>query len=399
MISQGYEGAVRPATSDTDPNVVLVIPGSSLNSNAENASLASRTCSRSRGAVQPARRTRAGWRCATVFVATLRMLSFKGLNTTVLAGSLLLSSLGSTQAQTCPLRPISLVVGQGAGGTSDIFARLFADALSHKLGKVIVENTPGAGGTIAAARVARAAPDGYTLLFGSSGLNAIAYSLYKDLAYTPDDFAPVAHVANTTVVIAVRKNLGINTLEEFVRLAKSKPDQITMGHTGNGQTTHLVCVLLEQTTGVKLRMVPYRSGGESVNALLGGIIDGTCNGAPDLGPSIVSGSAVGLAVASADRIDMIPDTPSATELKLPGLVAPVWLTVFAPKGTPTDIVTRLNAALREAMADPNLAKRMSAVGSSVPREAERSVEAAEKLVSDDIKRWAKVMQEAGVAKH
>ncbi|MDB5592988.1 tripartite tricarboxylate transporter substrate binding protein [Enterovirga sp.] len=302
------------------------------------------------------------------------------------------------RAQTYPERPVSLVVGQAAGGTSDIFARFFAEALSHKFGRIIVENTPGAGGTIAATRVARAAPDGYTFLFGSSGINAIAYSLYKDLAYKPDDFVPVAHVADTTIVIAVKKELGVKTMAEFIALAKAKPDELTMGHTGNGQTTHLVCVLLQQTAGIKLRMVPFRGGGESVNALLAGVTDGACNGTPDLAQNVLSGSVVGLGVGSAERIELIPDTPSAIDLGLPGMVAPVWLTIFAPKGTPKAIVDKLNAALQEAMNDPSLAKRLASVGSSLAPKSGRTVEAAEKLVASDIRRWAEVMQKAGVGK-
>lgn len=197
---------------------------------------------------------------------------------------------------------------------------------------MIVENVTGAGGTIAAARVARSQPDGYTLLLGSSGINAIAYSQYRNLPYKPEDFVPIAHIVDTWIVIATRKSFGAKNLQEFIAMAKARPDEITMGHTGKGQTTHLGCVLLEQVADVKLRMVAFRGGGDALNALLGGNIDGVCSGATGIGPSIQEKDAIGLVVAADDRIKMLPDVPSAKEAKLPGLSAPVWITVFAPAG-------------------------------------------------------------------
>jgi tripartite-type tricarboxylate transporter receptor subunit TctC len=314
----------------------------------------------------------------------------------VVVGSLCASS--GAHAQAYPNRPVTLVVGQAAGGTSDIFARLFAQALTSKFGTVVVENVSGAGGTIAATRVARANPDGHTVLLGSSGINAIAYSQYNELSYKPEDFVPVAHIVNTWIVVAARKSLGVKTMDEFIALAKARPNEITMGHTGKGQTTHLVCLLLEQAAGIKLRMVPYRGGGEALNAVLGGSIDGVCSGVPGIGSNIVANEVVGLAVGGAERIDMIADTPSATDIKLPGLAAPVWIAVFAPKGTSPEIVKKLNAALSEAMADPTLVEALRRTGSSVPPEGQRGVEALDQLVSNEIKRWAAVLERAGATK-
>jgi tripartite-type tricarboxylate transporter receptor subunit TctC len=268
--------------------------------------------------------------------------------------------------------------------------------MSQTLGQqIVVENVGGGGGSLGAARVAKAAPDGYTLVMGNLGSHAASVGLYKNLPYDPRDFEPVMLVATTPMVLVVRKNMQVSTLKDFTAYAKANPHKVTFGSAGTGSISHLTYLLYTHLTKTEIQHVPYRGLSQSVNDLLSGQIDMMFDQVVSATPHIVSGGVKPIAVAAPSRAAGIPNVPTSIEAGLPELQTIAWTALFAPKGTPKPIVERVNAALDKAMRDETIAKRLADLGADLPASTERTPDALGKLVRSEIDKWVPLIHAAG----
>jgi tripartite-type tricarboxylate transporter receptor subunit TctC len=315
-----------------------------------------------------------------------------------LAAVLGIAATGAQAQGTYPTRPITLVVPFAAGGTTDVVARLMADHMSRTLGQqLVVENAAGAGGTVGSGRVSKAEPDGYTLLMGNLGTHAASVGLYAKLAYDPrTDFVPIMNSASTPMLVVAKKDLPVKDFKEFVVYLKTNAPKMNYGSGGVGSTSHLTCLFLESLLGVKPQHVPFRGSGPALNALLGGQVDYVCDQTVAIVPTVQAKEAKGLVVAVQNRIAVTPDVPTSAEQGLPQFQATGWNALFAPKGTPKEIVTKLNAAARAALKDENTRKRLLDLGAELPDETAQTPEALAKLVSSEIDKWVPVIKGAGV---
>jgi tripartite-type tricarboxylate transporter receptor subunit TctC len=314
---------------------------------------------------------------------------------------LLLAAGASVSAQAqdrYPRRPITIVVPFAAGGPTDILARLIGQSIGPMLGQqVVVEDVTGAGGTIAATRVARAEPDGYTLVMGNLGTHAASLGIYRSLAYDPrTDFEPIILVASTPMVLVTRKTLPVHTLEETIAYAKAHKGKTTMGSAGIGSISHLTLLLFNHLTSTDVVHVPYRGLSEATNDLLGGQIDLLFDQVVTATPHIVNGNENPIVVTIPQRAPSIPDVPSANEAGLPSLQTVAWTALFAPKNTPAAVVAKINGAVQKAMTDPLIAKRLTEIGADVPPPEQRSPEALRHLVSAEFDKWVPLIKEAGI---
>jgi len=303
----------------------------------------------------------------------------------------------AADAQTYPNRPIRLLHGFSPGGAADALARIVSDGLSKRLGQpVIVEAKPGAGGNIAAAAIANAAPDGYTLGL-VTGAHAISGTLYKKLAYDPtNSFEMVSTLVYYALVIAVRADSPAKTLPDLIAMAKQKPNELSFGSVGFGSTHHLAGELLTATAGIKMVHVPYRGDAPSVTSLLGGDVPVIVGTTVLLAGQIESGAIRGLAVTSPTRTPLLPNVPSAEEAGLKGYDVRTWAGLLLPKGTPADIVQKLNAETASMLADPAVKKALeTATGGDVRGSSPEEMRA---LIRSEIAKWAKVIDEAKIAR-
>ncbi|MCK1515503.1 tripartite tricarboxylate transporter substrate binding protein [Bradyrhizobium sp. 190] len=302
-----------------------------------------------------------------------------------------------TSAQTYPSRPIRVLHGFSAGGAADALARIVSDGLSKRLGQpVVVEAKPGAGGNIAAATVANAAPDGYTLGL-VTGAHAISGALYKTLAYNPtDSFEMVSTLVYYALVIAVRADYPAKNLPDLIAMAKQKPNELSFGSVGFGSTHHLAGELLNTTAGIKMVHIPYRGDAPSVTSLLGGDVPVIVGTTVLLAGQIESGAIRGLAVTSPARTPLLPNVPSADEAGLKGYDVRTWAGLVVPKGTPADIVKRLNTEVASMLADPAVKKALeTATGGEVRGSTPEDMRL---LVRSEITKWSKVIDEAKIAR-
>jgi tripartite-type tricarboxylate transporter receptor subunit TctC len=298
-----------------------------------------------------------------------------------------------------PTRAMTMVVPFAAGGPTDILGRILAQFISPLLGQqVIVEDTTGAGGTIGATRVARAAPDGYTMVMGNLGTHAASLGIYKSLPYDPrTDFEPVILVASTPMVLVIRKTLPAHTLSEVIAWAKANKGKATMGSAGIGSISHLTLLLFNHLTGADPTHVPYRGLSEATNDLLGGQIDTLFDQVVTATPHILNGSENAIVVTIPTRAASIPNVPSSTEAGLPDLQTVAWTALFMPKGTPKFIIQRINDAVQKAMQDPVTAKRFADLGADLPPPDQRSPPALGRLVNAEVDKWVPLIKAAGVA--
>ena len=302
----------------------------------------------------------------------------------------------TAHTQTYPSRPIVMVVPYAAGGTFDIIGRIMAGRMSEILGQqLIVENTAGAGGIIGVTRVANAAADGYTILFGSTGTHAYNQSIYKKPRYDAvNDFTPVALFSEQPMVLETRKDFPASNIPEFSAELKRNPTLHKYGSAGAGSTTHLGCALLNAKIGVSITHVPYRGSAPASTDLIGGHIDYLCGNLGAAAPLIMGKQVKAIAVLSRERSPLMPDLASAHEQGLTGLDVTSWTAFFVPKGTPREIVVKLNEATNATMDTPTIKQRMLDIGvTSVPLER-RSPEYLAKFVSEEIARWAIPIKEA-----
>jgi tripartite-type tricarboxylate transporter receptor subunit TctC len=299
--------------------------------------------------------------------------------------------IANAWSQQFPTRPIKLVVGFAPGGSTDILARIVAKEMSTQLGQqVIVENKPGASAAIATDIVAKAAPDGYTLCFCTLGAMVILPMIEK-LAYKPDkDLVPVTHVANQPFVVVVRSSLGANSLKDFIALAKASPGKITFGSPGTATPSHLTGELLAVATGTKLTHVPYKGDAPAIQDLLGGSIDAMMLSAIGVKPLVDSGKVKALAVSSLTRLNAMPDLPTIAESGYPGFQTNNLQAIFAPAGTPPDIISKLNAAAVAALKTPDAVEKIAGQGLIIVADTPASLA---KTMQEETVRWGNVVKQ------
>ncbi|MCX7931374.1 MAG: tripartite tricarboxylate transporter substrate binding protein, partial [Rhodovarius sp.] len=274
-------------------------------------------------------------------------------------------------AQEFPNRTITMIVVFAPGGATDVLARIMADHMSRTLGqRVVVENVSGAGGTIGGARGAQAAPDGYTLTVGSLGSHSAAISIYRQPGYDPRELQPIGLIAGTPLYFVVRNGHPARSMQEFLAMARENPGRISNAHAGIGSTNHLACSLFSYVTGVRMNEIPYRGEGPAVNDVVAGQVDSACVLAPAAVPQIQAGTMRGLLIAASERSPSTPEVPSAPEAGVPDFLFQGWNAVFAPRGTPQAVVERLDQAMRAAINDPAVQRRIRELG-AIPAPPDR----------------------------
>jgi len=297
-------------------------------------------------------------------------------------------------AQAYPTRPITLIVPFGAGGPTDVIARIVADHMSRTLGRsLVVENVAGAGGTTATTRTMRATHDGYTIQIGHMGTHATAPVFYPNLAYKPDaDFAPIGIVTINAFSIAANKSLPPNDLNEFIAYAKANHRRMNMGHAGVGSVTHLAGLLFNSILGLKPAMVPFNSAAAAMNALIAGHVDYMSAPIAEVAPQVRGGTIKVFAVASSERNAALPDVPTSREAGLPEFRVLSWNGLFAPRDTPALALDKLTDALDQALDDETTRKRLFDLGSDVPDKARRGQDQLAALVKSEIARWTSIIK-------
>lgn len=310
----------------------------------------------------------------------------------------LVVATGAASAAPWPTRPVTMVVPFAAGGPTDVVGRILAGRLSEILKQqVIVLNVGGAGGMTGAARVAKARPDGYEVLLGTVGTQAYSQSLYKAPLYNANtDFAPVVLVAEQPLVLVLRKNFPAKTLQEFAAYARANAAKLSFGSGGAGSATHLGCVLLNSSIGVKVQHVPYRGSALALQDLIAGRIDYLCDAvSTELGP-IKAGRVKPIAVLASRRSAVLSNLPTAQEEGFK-VDANNWIGLFYPRRTPEPIIRRLRDATVEAMNTPSLRSRMVTLGTDLVDAERTSPGYLQRFVSSQIEKWAVPIKESGVS--
>jgi tripartite-type tricarboxylate transporter receptor subunit TctC len=316
---------------------------------------------------------------------------------TLALGAVLYVGLASAAlAQTYPSRPIRMIAPFPAGGLVDVLARAVGDELAKSLGQpVIIENRPGAGGNIGADIVARAEPDGYTLLMTSPGIQSINEFLYKSMPFDPDKaFVPVSLVADMPMLVVVHPNVGVKTLDALVARARANPGALNFGSAGIGTTGHLGQALLTHVADIKVTHIPYRGAAPSVTDLIGGRIDGVVDNPPTVIEHIRAGTIIALAVAAKERLSLLPDVPASSEAGLPEWQASSWFGVVAPAATSPEIIKRLHAEIAKAVQAPTMQRFTSQSGA---RMVGSSPEEFAKLIVDERRKWGEIVKSANIS--
>jgi tripartite-type tricarboxylate transporter receptor subunit TctC len=300
-------------------------------------------------------------------------------------------------AQNFPNHPMVMVIPFAAGGPQDVLGRIIGQAMSETLGQqVIIENVGGAGGMTGSVRVAKAAPDGYTMVLGSVGTHAQNQTLFKQPLYdAATDFAPVGLIAESPIALITRKDLPPNNFKEFVAYAKANQADMKFGSAGAGSATHLGCVVLNYTIGVNIVHVPYRGTGPAMQDLAGGRIDYLCDIIATAKPQIDAGSVKGLAILTKERAAVLPNLPTALEQGTDAQ-AYTWSAVFLPKGSPDSVVQKLNAAIVHAMKTPAVSDRMASLGAVLVSDERATPQYLGQFVKSEIAKWATPIKASGV---
>ncbi len=306
-------------------------------------------------------------------------------------------ALAAASAQDYPTRPIRIIVSFGPGGGADIVGRILGQAMAERLGQpVVIENRPGAGGTLGNEAVAQADKDGYTLGIMTAG-QIIAAVMNKSLRYdTLTAFDPVAQVATASLIIVTRPNFPANNVRDLIAAAKANPGKIAFASPGFGATQHFTGELFKQVASVDMLHVPFRTSPEAISALLGGQVDVLFDTVSAVLGQVQSGQLKALAVTGKERFSAVPDVPAAIESGLlPGYDVTTWYGVFAPRGTPPAAIAKLNRTLNQILTDEAVRTRLTAAGVVVQG---TSAEAFGKFMADEFARWDKVRQAAGIAR-
>jgi len=306
------------------------------------------------------------------------------------------TGIGDARAQDYPTRTVTVIVPFAAGGPADITGRIAADIFSRYLGqKFVVENVVGAGGTTGALRAAKAAADGYTILSGHLGTNALAPAFYPSLGYDPQkDFAPIGLTAEYPELLVVRKDFPANSLKEFVAYAKANPDKLNVGHAGLGSVSYIGCLLLHAAIGIKPTMIPFTGTAPVLNAMLGGQVDYECD--PVLGTlsQVQAGNVKALAVAARKRSPLLPDVPTSHEQGLPEFDIAPFYGVFVPSGTPQAVIDKLADALNKGLNEEAVQKRFADLGAESVEQTRRGPKALADLVKSEAARLLPILRAA-----
>ncbi|MBD8658008.1 tripartite tricarboxylate transporter substrate binding protein [Oxalobacteraceae sp. CFBP 13730] len=324
------------------------------------------------------------------FLSTRRTLTLAAASA---LGLLALTPLAA-QAQAFPTKAITIIVPFSAGGTTDILARVLGQFISKDLGQpVIIDNRAGAGGNIGTQLVARAAPDGYTILMGTVGTHAINQSLYPKLAFDPiKDFAPLTRVALVPNLLVANPAQPFKTVKELMAYAKANPGKVTFGSSGSGTSIHLSGELFKQMAGVDIQHVAYKGSAPAVNDLLGNHIAIMFDNMPSAIGHVKAGKLRPLAVTTAQRSPALPDVPTIAEAGVPGYEATSWFGLLAPAGTPAPVVTKLNAAILKALADPDVKKKLLEQGAEPAGETPAQFAA---FIASETVKWGKIVKQSG----
>jgi tripartite-type tricarboxylate transporter receptor subunit TctC len=308
-----------------------------------------------------------------------------------------LASIGSATAQVYPWRPITIVVTYAAGGATDTIGRVMAERMKGSLGQpVIVEDVTGAGGTIAVGRVARAAPDGYTLSIGQNGSHVVTgatYALPYDLL---NDFEPVALLSTGPFLLVARKTMPANDLKGLIAWLKANPDKASAGTGGNGSIAHVAGVLLRNETGTRFQFVPYRGIALAIQDLMAGQIDIVISDPVTALPQVRAGTIKAYGVTEKTRLRSAPDIPTLDEAGLPGFHISLWHGLWAPKGTPKTITAKLNTAVMDALADPKMQARLADLGQESFSRDRQTPEALGAFQRAEIQKWWPIIKAANI---
>jgi tripartite-type tricarboxylate transporter receptor subunit TctC len=309
----------------------------------------------------------------------------------------ILASSETTKAEAYPSRPITMIVGFPAGGPTDTIARIVAEHMRSSLGQpIIIENVTGAGGTIGVGRVARAAPDGYVLSFGSNTthvFNGAIYVLQYDVA---KDFEPVSLVATNPLLIIAKKAMPARSMTELINWLKANPNRALMGIPGVGGASHLAGVFFQKETGTRFQFVPYRGLGPAMQDLVGGQIDMMTDFAANTLPQVRAGTVRAYAVTDKRRLATAPDIPTVDEAGLPGFYMSAWQAIFAPRGTPGEIIAKLNGAVTGALADPTFRQRLARLEWEIPLSEQQTPEALGTLQKAEIDKWWPIIKAGNI---
>ncbi|WP_397410644.1 tripartite tricarboxylate transporter substrate binding protein BugD [Polaromonas sp.] len=322
------------------------------------------------------------------------------LKTTLLACAAALTLGAGTQAHSqaaFPDKPVVLVVPFAAGGPTDVVARMIAIPMGKALGQtVLVENTVGAGGTIAATRVARATPNGYTIFIHHMGM-ATAPALYKKLSFDPlKDFEYIGQVVDVPMTLLARKDFPAANFAELQTYVKANAGKVTLANAGLGAVSHLCGLLFMSQMGVELNTIPYKGTGPAMNDLLGGQVDLLCDQTTQTVPLIKENRVKVYGVTSLTRLAALPNVPTLHEQGLKGFEVKVWHGMYAPKGTPAPALEKLNAALRAAMQDPMVKQRLADLSSDIPPLEKMTAAGLKTHLEAEISKWAPVIKKAGI---
>jgi tripartite-type tricarboxylate transporter receptor subunit TctC len=304
-------------------------------------------------------------------------------------------AIGGADAQVYPSRPVTILVPLAPGGSTDTIARIMAEGMRPHLGTVIVENSPGAGGSTGVIRAARATPDGYTVQIGQWGTNVASGAVYNLPIDLLTDLHPVALIATQPFMIVGKKALPPNNLQELIAYLKANPGR-PVGNAGIGSPGHVAGVFFQNTIGAQFTFVPYRSAGPASQDLLAGQIDLMMDTAATTGPHVRNGLLKGYAMASPRRSVAMPDVPTVDEAGLPGFHFFFWHAFWAPKGTPKDVIAKLNEATQKALADPVIRKRLVDIGQELYGPDMSSPEALGRFQKAEIEKWWPVIKAAGI---
>jgi tripartite-type tricarboxylate transporter receptor subunit TctC len=315
-----------------------------------------------------------------------------------LAAACVLAYAGPSHAQGYPNKPITIIVPFAAGGPTDIVARVIAAQFSSSLGQqAVVENVVGAAGTVGMVRASRAAPDGYTLLLAGMSTMSFSPAVYPNIqAHAINSFEPVGIVASAPIVLIVGKQVPANTVKEFATYGQAQGEKLANGHAGVGSSSHLACSLVNSRLGLKPSVVPYKGTAPAINDMLGGQIHYLCDQTTSVMTQVQAGGVKALAVLAGQRSPALPNVPTIAEAGYPGTEMVLWNAIFAPKGTPPEIVKQLNAAITKGNEAPAARKQFSELGAEPPPANERSPEALGKIHAADVEKWGKVIRDAGI---
>jgi len=313
------------------------------------------------------------------------------------AAALSLIAAAPAQAQTYPTHPILMIVPLAPGGSTDVLGRIMAKGMSTALGQTVyVENTAGAAGTIGVTRAERSAPDGYTVLWGMWGTNVANGAIYNLDFDLLNDFEPIALVATQPFLIDARKTLPPTNLKELVAWLKQNGDKTTMGNSGVGSPSHVAGVLMQNMVGVKWQMVSYRSAGLATQDLLAGTIDILLDTPAVSLPHVKSGDLKTYAVTAKTRLAIAPDIPTTDEAGLAGYYFYFWHALWAPKGTPKDVIAKLNAAVQTTLADPETRQRLTDLAQDIYPPEQRTPEALHAFQKAEVDKWWPIIKAAGI---